>query len=115
MKKLIFAIIVLLLACVLFSCGEKSTYSASNAQIRDSDTSMAMTYEKLNGYREVQFTVNEGQFVTVYISFVTKSGELDVYIAKDNDKSNAVYIRKDVASTSFCRGYCRVGCVYYTC
>ena len=100
MKK---AFLTIIIVCCLFNfvaCA-KGSYSAYMAYERNTNKSMAMTYERFNGYKEMSFKLGEGERATVYISFVTKSGKLDAYIAKQGDKANPDFIVNDVASSTF--------------
>ncbi len=99
MKKLILTFVLVLSLFLLFSCS-RGAYSVLMGQERNTPTSMAMTYEKFNGYKERTFTVGEDEHATVYVSFITESGELDAYITKEGDTEHE-YIGNDVVNSTF--------------
>ena len=98
MKRIFFAILLILSLILLFSCANGS-YSVLKGYERNTPTSMAMTYEKFNGYKQKSFTVGEDERATVYVFVVSSSGELDILIEKDGGEP--VYVANDAVTSSF--------------
>lgn len=56
---------------------------------------------KSGSTKEYTFQVNNGQELAMDVSFVTEAGPLNVWIAKDGERKNAVYERNNVQMSSF--------------
>lgn len=99
MKK-ITSILIFVLCIALTGCTTGS-FSAKNASEVNTSTKMSMTYDNFNGWKKAKLTVKEGETVEVQVSFVTQSGELEAYIAKDDDYVKSVYMGNNIQTSSF--------------
>lgn len=101
MKKAIISIVFTVLTLFgLCSCGY-GAYTTVMSVETSTLSEKAMSYEKFNGYKSYKFKVDEDETVTVAVKFTSESGKLSAYIAKDNDKSRAVYEGNDVPTSEF--------------
>jgi hypothetical protein len=62
---------------------------------------MSMRYDYFNGFKYTIIKVKDGETKTVDIEITTISGELTVYVAKDNDTTNAVFFEENIAEGSY--------------
>lgn len=98
MKKAILGLaIALLLACTGCTSG---SYSVKTGNELNSSTRMSMQYTEFSGYKQTTLTVKD-EPVDVTVSFVTESGTLDAYIAKDNDTAHCSYQGENVPTATF--------------
>lgn len=100
MKKTVSICMIFIIACYIVGC-TKGSFVVLSGEENNTSTQMIMKYKKFTGYKETQIKVQEGEIINVSVAFVTDSGSLDAYIAKDNDKSNAIYSGNDVTTSSF--------------
>ncbi|MHC1696326.1 MAG: hypothetical protein AB9835_13870 [Eubacteriales bacterium] len=99
-KGIISAVLTVLMLLVLCSCSY-GAYTTVMSVETNTSSEKAMKYEKFNGYKSYKFKVDEGEAVTVAVNFTSESGKLSAYIAKDNDKSKAVYEGNDIPTSEF--------------
>ncbi len=98
-KKLLSLIIILLSFVMISSC---STSGRVIGAVKiENETEKSMTYTQFDGTKKYAFKVEDDEQVSVKVSVVSKSGKLDAYIAKDNDRTNAVYEGNDIKTSSF--------------
>lgn len=101
MKKtrLVFALIFILMLS-LCACS-KGSYTVLVGDETNQPTEKAMGYQTFNGYKSYDFAVKEGEEVTIHVSIVTEEGEINAYIAKDNDVKQAVYQGNAIPTSDF--------------
>lgn len=99
-RRLVYICIAILLIFNLYSCNTGSCTTILSVETNTS-SEKAMKYEKFSGYKIYKFNVGEGEEITVAVSITSESGELDAYIAKDNDKPNAVYEGNNIPTSDF--------------
>lgn len=100
MKKNGLLLVLLVLITILGGC-TRGSGTVTNASELHTSTKMSMLYDKFNGYKEAQIKVKEGESVVVTVNFVTESGSIDAYIAKNNDTDNSSYEGHDISTSSF--------------
>jgi hypothetical protein len=91
---------LLVITSLISGCTTGSGSTLKSTELNTS-TKMSMTYEKFTGYRQTKISVGENNPVTVRVNIVTENGELDAYIAKDNNRESSSYEGNNVPTSSF--------------
>ena len=91
----LFVVTILTSSCIT---GSGSTVKSSEL---NTTTKMSMTYENFTGYRQTKVKVKENTPIVIRVDFVTESGELDAYIARDNNLELSSYEGNNVPTSSF--------------
>ena len=104
MNKRHFAFIALTLIvfALLTGCGSTAGHSLTVCSCGyNITTKKSPSYQKFGGTKEYTFQVNDGQKLAMDVSFVTEAGPLNVWIAKDGERKNAVYEGNNIQMSSF--------------
>lgn len=94
-------IFILSLLILLVAGCSRGYYTVVKASEINTPTKMSMSYYRFTGYKQTNVTVKEGQPVVVTFDIVTEEGNLNAYIAKNNDKSNCSYEGKNIPTSNF--------------
>lgn len=81
----------------MVSCNSGGSFVVRKSIEKNTLTTMSMSYEKFDGYKYRNIKVTEP--ITITISFTTKSGTLNAYIAKDDDKNNAIFNQSNIQTS----------------
>lgn len=100
MRKIISIGMFVILVISLAGC-TKGSYKMISGEVNNTSTQMAMNYKQFTGHNETEIKVKDGEEVKVSVKIVTDGGNLDAYIAKDNNSSNSVYKGNDIKTSSF--------------
>jgi len=100
MKKMFLLTIAMLLGIALLGCS-RGSYSVINGQELNSSTRFSMIYDRFNGFKEKDVTVEVGEPMEISVSFTTISGKLDSSICRKDDSEVCDYQGNDVATSSF--------------
>lgn len=92
---LLFVLLLSLSAC------SKGSYTVVVGDETNQPTEKAMVYQAFSGHKSYEFTVKEGEEITINVSVVTEEGEISAYIAKDNDVEQAVYEGTAIPTSDF--------------
>ncbi len=97
-RRLIGLLISILLVASLIGCTTGS-YTATLATEKNTSTSMAMTYAKMNGHKTASLSIEDNEILEVDVDVVSKDGQLDLSIVNEQDES--FYQGTDMPTSSF--------------
>jgi hypothetical protein len=92
MKRRLAIFILVLSSLMLQSCKEAG-YSFKNATENTTEYSINVSYDNFYGEKSEVITIDEGVKPSLHFSFVTESGNLDVYV-KDADLIRLPHFRQ---------------------
>lgn len=98
MKRRLAIFILVLSSLMLQSCKEAG-YSFKNATENTTEYSINVSYDNFHGEKSEVITIDEGVKPSLHFSFVTESGNLDVYV-KDAERK-LVYVKNSVGTSEF--------------
>jgi hypothetical protein len=93
---------LLLLVLVLLVSGcTRGSYSILVGEEDRSPTHYAMTYQRFNGYKEIELEVKQDEPVEVEVRIVSEEGRLHAWIAKGGKKEQASYEGRNIPTSTF--------------
>lgn len=99
MKKLLLLSLLLVIPVLAGGGCTVGSGVTINSQELNTSTRMSMLYDRFTGHRQTKITVKD-EPVTVKVNIVTEKGDIDAYIARDNDKAGSVYEGNGITTSS---------------
>ena len=100
MKKLLLLSLLLVIPVLAGGGCTVGSGVTINSQELNTPTRMSMLYDRFTGHRQTKITVKD-EPITVKVNIVTEKGDIDAYIARDNDKAGSVYEGNSIPTSSF--------------
>ncbi|HOW38020.1 MAG TPA: hypothetical protein PLZ76_03840 [Bacillota bacterium] len=79
----------------------RGSYWVVHGEELNSATRFSMTYDRFNGYKEKDLTVETGEAVEIVVAFVSTEGTLDASICRKDDSETCGYEGNDVPTSTF--------------